>query len=75
MTAWLQRREAVDQHAAFIKWCRDRFPMLPTPPSTYPSLGLMLFPFLTTHLSEKGVTFEGLLHRYGAIDFQDAVAV
>ena len=74
MTAWLQRQEAVDQHAAFIQWCSDGFPILPTPPSAYPSLGLTLFPFLTAHPSEKGVTFEVLSHRYGAIDFQDALA-
>jgi hypothetical protein len=34
----------------------------------------MLSPFLTTHPSEKGITFEDLYHRNGAIDFQDALA-
>ena len=74
MTTWLQRREAVNQHMSFIEWCKDRFTVLPTLPSAYPSLGLTLFPFLATHPSEKGMTFEGLSHRYGAIDLQDALA-
>lgn len=74
MTTWLQRREAVDQHTAFLKWSKDGFSALPTPPSAYPSLGLTLLPFLATHPSEKGVTFERLSHAYGAIDFQDAIA-
>lgn len=34
----------------------------------------MLQPFLTTHPSEKGVTFDSLFNRYGATDFQDTLA-
>ncbi|KAH8995298.1 hypothetical protein EDB86DRAFT_3164988 [Lactarius hatsudake] len=34
----------------------------------------VLYPFLTMHPSEKGVTFENLSNRYGAVDFQDALA-
>jgi hypothetical protein len=74
MTTWLQRHEAVDQHAAFIKWSKDRSSTLVAPPSAYPSLGLTLLPFLAIHLSEKGVMFKRLSHSYGAIDFQDALA-
>lgn len=74
MTTWLQRREAIDEHAAFIEWCQDGSPRLPSPPSAYPCPGLILSPSLTIHPSEKGVTFEGLSNEYGAIDFQDALA-
>ncbi|KAN0139940.1 hypothetical protein V8E53_002245 [Lactarius tabidus] len=74
MTTWLQRREAMDQHTAFIEWCKDRSRQLPQPPSAYPCPGLILSPILTIHPLEKGITFEGLSNRYGAIDFQDALA-
>ena len=74
MTMWLQRQEAIDEHAAFIKWCKDGSPRLPSPPSAYPCPGLVLSPVLTIHPSEKGVTFEGLSYQYGAVDFQDALA-
>src|SRR6266702_864741 len=73
MTTWLERQEAMHQHTAFIEWCKCGHSVLPTP-LAYPRLNLMLYPFLTTHPSEKGVTFEGLFNRYGAIDFQDAIA-
>ncbi|KAN0136583.1 hypothetical protein V8E53_005630 [Lactarius tabidus] len=74
MTTWLQHREAMDQCAVFIEWCKDRSRQLPQPPSAYPCLGLILSPILMIHPSEKGITFEGLSKRYGAIDFQDALA-
>ncbi|KAN0140702.1 hypothetical protein V8E53_001529 [Lactarius tabidus] len=73
MTKWLERLETMHQHAEFISWCQSTSP-LPTPPLTYLRPNLMLSPFLTTHPSEKGITFESLYHRYGAIDFQDALA-
>ncbi|KAN0138825.1 hypothetical protein V8E53_003213 [Lactarius tabidus] len=65
--------ETMHQHAAFISWCQSTSP-LPTPLLTYLRPNLMLSPFLTTHPSEKGITFESLYHRYGAINFQDALA-
>jgi hypothetical protein len=77
MTTWLERQEAMHQHAAFIEWCElegGRRSALPTPPLAYPHPNLMLRPVLTTYPSEKGITFEGLFNRYGAIDFQDALA-
>jgi len=47
---------------------------VPTPPLAYPRRNWMLCPVLTTYPSEKGISFEGLFNRYGAIDFQDALA-
>ncbi|KAH8984959.1 hypothetical protein EDB86DRAFT_3066087 [Lactarius hatsudake] len=73
MTTWLERQEAMHQHAAFIKWCNSGHSALSTP-LTYPCLNLKLHPFLTIHPSEKGITFGALFNRYGAIDFQDALA-
>jgi hypothetical protein len=76
MTTWMERKETMRQHEAFINWCQctSGISPLPTPPLTYPRSNLMLCPVLTTHPSEKGITFECLYHRYGAIDFQDALA-
>ncbi|KAI9447602.1 hypothetical protein H4582DRAFT_2107200 [Lactarius indigo] len=73
MTTWLERQEAMHQHTAFIEWCNGNS-VLPSPPLAYPRPNLMLYPFLATHPSEKGVTFEDLFDRYGAADFQDALA-
>ncbi|KAH9008739.1 hypothetical protein EDB85DRAFT_2163908 [Lactarius pseudohatsudake] len=73
MTTWLERQEAMHQHAAFIEWCNCGHSALSTP-LTYPRLNLKLHPFLTIHPSEKGITFGALFNRYGAIDFQDALA-
>ena len=74
MTTWLEHQEAVHRHATFIDWCKGGFPVLPTPSLAYPHLKLKLSPVLTTYPSEKGITFESLFNRYGAIDFQDALA-
>ena len=74
MTTWLEHQEAMYQRAAFLEWCKGGHGVLPTPPLAYPHLNLMLYPFLAIHPSEKGVTFEGLFNRHGAIDFQDALA-
>ncbi|KAH9015128.1 hypothetical protein EDB83DRAFT_2232775 [Lactarius deliciosus] len=73
MTTWLERQEAMHQHAAFIEWCNCGHLALSTP-LTYPRPNLMLHPFLTIHPSEKGITFGALFNRYGAVDFQDALA-
>jgi hypothetical protein len=64
----------MSEHTVFIEWCKDRSCQLPQPPSAYPCPGLILSPILMIHPSEKGITFEGLSNRYGAIDFQDALA-
>ncbi|KAI9432312.1 hypothetical protein BJY52DRAFT_1132789 [Lactarius psammicola] len=75
MTVWLERQEAIQQHTAFIKWCKNGILSLPVhPPAAFSASSLKLHPSLATHPSEKGVTFDGIVIRYGAIDFQDALA-
>ncbi|KAH9069499.1 hypothetical protein EDB83DRAFT_2222076 [Lactarius deliciosus] len=74
MTTWLERQEALHQHTAFIEWCKGGRSESLSPPLAYPRPNLTLYPFLTTHPSEKGVTFDGLFDRYGAADFQDTIA-
>ena len=74
MTTWLERQETIHQHTAFIDWCRDQHSILPTRPLAYPRPSWMLRPNLTAYPSERGISFEGLFNRYGAIDFQDSLA-
>ncbi|KAH8994678.1 hypothetical protein EDB86DRAFT_3064651 [Lactarius hatsudake] len=74
MTTWLECQEALHQHAVFIEWCKGEHSESLSPPLAYPRPNLTLYPFMATHPSEKGVTFDGLFDRYGAADFQDAIA-
>ena len=71
MTTWLERQEAMHQHATLIELHEHGSARQLT---RYPSLQMTLYPFVTTQPSEKGVTFESLVYRYGAVDFQDALA-
>ena len=67
-------RETINQHAAFIDWCKGGLTAFPTPQLAYPRPNMMLCPSLTIYPSEKGITFDSLHNRYGAVDFQDALA-
>jgi Plavaka transposase len=71
MVAWIERYEAMHQRAALLRLRED-----PSTPIHHPSYysSSTLYPFLTIHPSEKAVSFENLSNRYGAIDFQDALA-
>ncbi|KAI9431986.1 hypothetical protein H4582DRAFT_1821876 [Lactarius indigo] len=73
MTTWLERQEAMHQHNTLIE-SRKGISALPMQCSDYSTLPSTLRPFLTTYPSEKGVSFESLANRYGAVDFQDALA-
>ena len=79
MTAWLERREKIQRHDAFIGWRQatggqQSMPnyTLPTPigPPQAHSRTLKM----TRNPSVKKVTFDSLAENYGAIDFQDALA-
>ena len=74
MTKYMERKEAIHQHAAFVDWCKGGHLVLPTAQFVYQRPRLALRPVLTTYPSEKGISFESLHHRYGATDFQDALA-
>lgn len=75
MTTWLERREKVQVHSAFIKWrqqpnqeCAPTLAWLGPPCPGARSLKMARNPAL------KAVSFDDLAHKYGAIDFQDALA-
>ena len=75
MTTHRERREKVEKHFAFVKWRqgidqeRSRIlqPMGPPKP-TAQHVKMVLHPTL------KAVSFDDLAKKYGAVDFQDALA-
>ena len=75
MTTWVERREKVQDHSAFIKWRQlseqenvpFSKPIGPPRPSAR-CLRMARYPPL------KAVSFNDLAQKYGAIDFQDALA-
>jgi hypothetical protein len=71
MATWLERSEAMQQHTTFMQLQEGSLALMHRPPYCSPST---LYPLLTIHPSEKSVSFEDLASRYGAMDFQDALA-
>ncbi|KAH9016036.1 hypothetical protein EDB85DRAFT_1875359 [Lactarius pseudohatsudake] len=75
MTAWLERREKIQQHGTFVTWrqqaqqetVQDSKPN--GPPEPVPRTIQM-----TLHPSQKVVSFDTLADKYRALDFQDALA-
>ena len=75
MTMWLERREKVQDHSAFIKWRQhseqNHIPSAKLIGSPRPSARRLK---MARHPSLKVVSFDDLARNYGAIDFQDALA-
>ncbi|KAH9038021.1 hypothetical protein EDB83DRAFT_2228544 [Lactarius deliciosus] len=75
MTTWLERREKVQQHIAFIKRRQEadqentQIPQPSGPPQ--PTTRCIK---MTLHPSTKATSFDDLAVRYGAVEFQDALA-
>ena len=75
MTAWLERWEKMQRHAASIDrrqrdlQQRTQIPKVIGPPCTHPQYVKM-----TRHPSKKKVSFSALKLRYGAPQFQDSLA-
>ena len=71
MTKWLERREKVQSHHAFIQ--RQRFGVSPSAPElTQTTLTRQVE--MTRHPTARGIRFRDLIDKYGAIDFSDALA-
>jgi hypothetical protein len=75
MTKWLERREKVQQHAAYIKWqqeggqLRESITLAIGPPRAYNGyLRMARWPI------GSAISFDDLAIKYGATDFQDALA-
>lgn len=74
MTLWLERREKIQLHSASINQRQQNQQQSPLrkplgPPNAYAQSIKM-----TLHPSIKAVSFDDLARRYGAPDFQDALA-
>ncbi|KAI0033638.1 hypothetical protein K488DRAFT_47333 [Vararia minispora EC-137] len=70
MTTWLERREKVADHAAFIRWRTSGHPPLTSLVPTSPArmrIKMTKFPSATASLDQ-------LSDEYGAVDFGDALA-
>jgi hypothetical protein len=72
MTAWLERREKIERHATFIDMRQD--PHAQTPRVSGPPCVRTQSAKMARHPSVKAVTFDDLKLRYGALEFQDALA-
>ncbi|KAI9439121.1 hypothetical protein H4582DRAFT_2056961 [Lactarius indigo] len=76
MTVWLECREKVRMHTAFVEWQEQND--LTSPPISATSTGPLRvgtrYLKMTQHPTVKAVTFDELATSYGAIDFQDALA-
>ena len=75
MTTWLERREKVQEHTAFIDWRQQagqssaQSSRLIGPPIPIPRIVKM-----ARNPSIKAASFDDIAGKYGAIDFQDALA-
>ncbi|KAH9170412.1 hypothetical protein EDB89DRAFT_1853464 [Lactarius sanguifluus] len=75
MTTWLERREKVLQHTAFIKrWQQPVAEERSSQPPIGPSGPVPRSMKMTRNPSAKAVSFDHLSEKHGAIDFQDALA-
>ena len=75
MTTWLDRREKIQRHAAFIKWRQDhnQLSVPRTPPVGPPRPGVRSLK-MALHPTVKAVLFSDIVGKYGAQYFQDALA-
>src|SRR6266702_113346 len=75
MTGWLERREKLLFHMAYIDW-RQQGDNTTTQISVPlgPLQARLRYPRMSRNPSIKAVSFDTLAERYGAVDFQDALA-
>ena len=72
MTLWLERHEKISRHTKFIKWRTSHQPVSPDRPN--PGVLYRRQLQMAKHPSKKNVSFETLIHDYGATDFPSALA-
>ncbi|OJT02126.1 hypothetical protein TRAPUB_7421 [Trametes pubescens] len=75
MTVWLERREKVQHHAAYIQSRVDKGDLISIRTSIIrPPKPRLSHVQITRHPSAKGVEFEDAISKYGATYFRDALA-
>jgi len=72
MTLWLERREKIIRHEKFIQWQTNGPP--PQLKQSNPGILYARELKMAKHPSKKNVKFHSLIHDYGAVDFQNALA-
>jgi hypothetical protein len=76
MTIWLEHREKLQQHKAFIDWRQQQLlsTSVPRPrPISGPPHPNTCYLKMTDHLMVLRVSFKDIVNNYGAVDFQDAL--
>lgn len=76
MTIWLERREKLQQHKAFINWRQQQHlsASVPRPrPISGPPHPDTRYLKMTDHPTVPRVSFKDIVNNYGAVDFQDAL--
>ena len=74
MTTWIERREKLQRHAAFIEWRQQQDSptiALPQRPISGPPQPAMRYLKMTRNPTLRRVSFEHITYDYGALDFQD----
>ena len=74
MTTWIECREKLQRHAAFIKWRQEQHSPTTVPlkrPISGPPQPGMRYLKMTRNPTLRRVSFEDITYNYGALDFQD----
>ncbi|KAI9459935.1 hypothetical protein BJY52DRAFT_1204009 [Lactarius psammicola] len=77
MTAWLERREKIQQHMSFVAWrqrAQQESESVQYSDPIGPSKPVPRVVQMTRNPSLKAVSFNDLANKYRALDFQDALA-
>ncbi|KAH9171753.1 hypothetical protein EDB89DRAFT_2243305 [Lactarius sanguifluus] len=75
MTGWLQRREKILLHMAYVKWWQQSSnTTMQIQVPLGPLQAQVRYPKMARHPSIKAVSFDALAERYSTVDFQDALA-
>lgn len=73
MTAWLERREKIQNHVAYVRLRQESNQTRNDIRPTGPPLARTYLIKMAQHPSAKAVGYDNLAQKYGAIDFQDAL--
>ena len=74
MTTWLERREKVQQHTAYLAWREQAGPERTASKRIGPPIPTPRSVKMARSPSVKAVSFDDLARRYGAVSFQDELA-
>jgi len=76
MTTWLERREKIQQHTTFVEWRQKQDLPASVPPQRQiygppqPDTRCLM---MARNLTIRRVSFNDVIHNYGAVDFMDTL--